>query len=77
MGWGWDCFYYCCLPYGGCSDSWLDSSAIAQISRSSTSAAMLILGFKGVLGELAAGMACALPSGGVVHSSSLGEVEEY
>ena len=54
----------------GCSNSWLDSSAITQTSRSSTSAAMLILGFKGVLGELVAGMVCTLPSGGVVHSSS-------
>ena len=35
------------FPMGECSDSWLDSSAITQVSRSSTSVAMLILGFRG------------------------------
>ena len=73
MGWGHDCFCSSCLPYGGCSDSWLDSSAIAQVSRSLTSVAMLILGFKGVLGELTAGIACALPSGRIVCSDTSGE----
>ena len=36
------------FPIGECSDSWLDSSAIAWVSRSLTSVAMLILGFGGV-----------------------------
>ena len=49
MGWECDCFY-CSLaafPMGECSDSWIDSSAITWVSRSSTSVAMLILGFRG------------------------------
>ena len=57
---------------GECSDLWLDSSTIARVSRSSTSVAMLILGFGGVLGELAAGMVCTSPSGKVVCSGSSG-----
>ena len=52
------------------SDSQLDSSAIAWVSRSSTSVAMLILDFKGLLVEVAAGIVCTLPSGRVVHSGS-------
>ena len=36
------------FPMGECSDLWLDSSTIAQVSRSLTSVAMLILGFWGV-----------------------------
>ena len=35
------------FPVGECSNSWLDSSAIAQVSRSLTSVAMLILGLGG------------------------------
>ena len=58
------------FPMVECSDSWLDSSAIAQATRSLTSVAMLILGFKGVLGEVAVGIVCTLPSGRVVHSGS-------
>ena len=61
------------FPMGGCSNLWLDSSTIAQVSRSSTSVAMLIHGFKGVLGELAAGIVCASPTGRVVCSGSFGE----
>ena len=57
---------------GECSNSWLDSSAIAQVSRSLTRVAMLILGFKRVLGELVAGIVCTLPSGRVVCSNSSG-----
>ena len=53
-----------------CSDLSLESSAIARVSRPSTSVARLILGFKGVLGEVAAGIVCAPPSGRVVHSDS-------
>ena len=60
------------FPVAECSDSWLESSAIAQVSKSWTSVARLILGFKGVLGEVAAGTVCALPSGRVVHSVSSG-----
>ena len=41
-----------------------------QFSKSSTSAIRLILGFQGVLGIVAAGVAYALPSGRVVHSGS-------
>ena len=44
------------FPMAECSNSCLVSSAIAQVSRSSTSVAMLILGFKGVLGEVPAGI---------------------
>ena len=36
------------FPMGECSNSWLDSSTIAQVRRSLTSAAMLTLGFGGV-----------------------------
>ena len=59
------------FPMGKCSDWQLDSSAIAQVSRLSTSVAMLILGLGG-LGELAAGMVCSLPSSEVVCSGSSG-----
>ena len=38
---------------------------------------MLILGFKGVLDELATEMVCTSPSGRVVCSDSSGKVEEY
>ena len=41
-------------------------------SKSLTSAARLILGFQGVLGIVAARIACTLPSGGVVCSGSSG-----
>ena len=47
------------FPMGQCSNLQLDSSDIARVRRSSTSAAMLTLVFGGVLGELAAGMVCA------------------
>ena len=43
-----------------------------QFSKSLTSAVRVILGFQGVLGVVAARIACALPSGRVVHSGSLG-----
>ena len=58
------------FPMGECSDLWLDMSVIAWVRRSSTSAAMLTLGFGGVLGELAAGMVCTSPTGKAVHSGS-------
>ena len=58
------------FPMGECSNFWLDSSAIARVRRSSTSPAMLTLGFGGGLGELAAGMVCASSTGKVVHSGS-------
>ena len=61
------------FPIVECSNLWLELSAIAWVSRSSTSVARLILGFKGVFGEVAAGMVCGLPSGGVVCSGSSGE----
>ena len=60
------------FPMAECSNLQLDSSVITWVSRSSTSVAMLILGFKGVLGEVAAGIVCALPSGRVVYSGSYG-----
>ena len=41
------------FPVGECSNSWLGLSVITQVKRSSTSVAMLILGFGGVLGEWA------------------------
>ena len=44
-----------------------------HFSKSSTSAIRVILGFQGVLGVVVNGIACTLPSGGVVHSGSLGE----
>ena len=43
-----------------------------QFSKSLTSAVRLILGFQGVLGVVAARIACTLPSGGVVCSGSSG-----
>ena len=55
---------------GECSDLQLDLSAIACIRRSLTSAAMLTLGFGGVLGELASRMVCTLSTGEVVCSGS-------
>ena len=58
------------FPMGECSDLQLDVSAITQVRRSWTSASMLTLGFGGVLGELAAGMVCALSTGEAVHSGS-------
>ena len=60
------------FPMAECSNTWLDLSTITRVSRSLTSVAMLILGLKGVLGEVAAGIECTLPSGGVVHSGSSG-----
>ena len=60
------------FPTGECYDLWLDSSAITWVRRSLTSAAMLILGFGGGLGELATGMVCTLPSCKVVCSGSSG-----
>ena len=51
------------FPMVECSDLQLESSIIAQVSRSPTSVARLILGFKRVLGEVAAGIVCAPPSG--------------
>ena len=56
-----------------CSVSQLEFSAMPHFSKSSTLAIRLILGFQGVLGVVANGIACTLPSGGVVHSGSLGE----
>ena len=44
-----------------------------HFSKSSTSAIRLILGFQGVLGVVAVGIACAPSSGRVVHSGSSGE----
>ena len=61
------------FPKAECSDLQLESSAMPCFSKSSTSAIRLILGFQGVLGVVAAGIACALPSGRVVHSGSSGE----
>ena len=58
------------FPMGECSDLWLDLSAIAWVKRSSTSAAMLTLGFGGVSGKLAAERGCASSTGEVVHSGS-------
>ena len=58
------------FPMGECSASWLDSSAIARVRRSLTSAAVLALGFGGVLDELAAGMVCTLSTSKVVCSGS-------
>ena len=55
-----------------CSDSWLEWSAIAQFSKSSTSALRVIPGFQGILGVVAAGITCTLSCGGVVHSGSSG-----
>ena len=60
------------FPMGECSNSWLHPSTIAQVSRSLISVAMLILSFRGGLGELAAGMMCASPSSRVVCSGSSG-----
>ena len=60
------------FPVMECSGLQLELSVIAQVSTSSTSVARLILGFQGVLGEVAAGIVCALPSGGVVHPGSSG-----
>ena len=48
------------FPMVECSNSQLDSSAITQVSRSSTSIAMLILGFKGVLGGSSCWDKCVL-----------------
>ena len=56
-----------------CSDSWLELFAMPHFSKSLTSALRLILGFQGILGVVIAGIGCALPSGGVVHSGSSGE----
>ena len=56
-----------------CSDLQLESSAMPHFSKSLTSTIRLILGFQGVLGVVAAGIACAPPSGRVVHSGSSGE----
>ena len=42
------------------------------LSKSLTSAIRLILGFQGVLGVVAARIACDLPSGRVVHSGASG-----
>ena len=44
-----------------------------HFSKSSTSTISLILGFQGVLGVVADGIACTLPSGRVVHSGFSGE----
>ena len=60
------------FPVVECSDSQLESSAIARVSKSLTSVTRLILGFQGALGGVAAGIACTLPSGRVVHSGSSG-----
>ena len=46
-----------------------------QFSKSLTSAVRVILGFQGVLGIVAAGVACAPSSGRVVHSGSSGVVK--
>ena len=54
------------FPMGECSNSWLDSSAIACVRRSSTSVAMLILGFGFFLGELVAVIVFASSTGKVV-----------
>ena len=42
-------------------------------SKSLTSAVRLILGFQGVLGVVADGIACTQPSGRVLHSGSSGK----
>ena len=60
------------FPVADCSDLQLESSAMPHFSKSSTSAVRLILGFQGVLGVVAAGIACTPPSGRVVHSGSSG-----
>ena len=65
------------FPAVECSDSQLESSTIAQISKLLTSAFRLILDFQGVLGVVAAGIACTLPSGGVLCSGTSVEVREY
>ena len=43
-----------------------------QFSKSLTSAIRMILGFQGVLGVVTVRIACAPPSGRVVHSGSSG-----
>ena len=47
------------FPVGECSNLWLGSSVIAWVKRSSTSVAMLILGFGGILGEWVAAIVFA------------------
>ena len=58
------------FPVGECSDLWLDLPAIAWVSRLSTSVAMLIHGFVGVLGELVAVIVFTSSTGEVGHPSS-------
>ena len=58
------------FPMGECSDLQLNVSAITWVRRSLTSAAILTLGFGGVLGELAAGMVCTLSASEAVHYGS-------
>ena len=59
-----------------CSDLQLESSAMPCFSKASTSALRVILGFQGVLGVAIAGIGCALPNGGVVHSGSSERLRE-
>ena len=61
------------IPAVECSDLQLELSTIAQSRKSLTSALRLILDFQGVLGVVATGIVCTLPSGRVVHSGSSGE----
>ena len=58
------------LPIGECSDLPLDMPAIAWISRSLTSIAMLTLGCREVLGELVTKMVRVPSASEAVHSDS-------
>ena len=73
MGWDMTASAAAAFSKAECLVSWLESSAMPHFSKSLTSAVRLILGFQGVLGVVANGIACTLPSGRVVHSDSLGE----
>ena len=56
-----------------CLVSQLESSAMPCFSKSLTLAVRMILGFQGVLGVVANGIACTPPSGRVVPSGYSGE----
>ena len=58
------------FPVGKCSNLWLGLSVIAQVKRSLTSVAILILGLGGILGEWAAAIVFASSTGEVGCSSS-------
>ena len=61
------------FPVAECSNSQLESSAIAWVSKSLTSVTRLILGFQGALGGVAAGIVCTPPSGRVCALAPLGK----